>query len=45
MSFFRFLKENWVWWVAPIAIVLIGLTVLILFTESGAIAPFVYAIF
>ena len=45
MSFLRFLKENWIWWVAPIVLVLGGLALLILLTEPGAIAPFVYAIF
>jgi len=45
MSFLRFLKENWVWWVAPIVLVLGALTLLIVLTEHDAIAPFIYAIF
>ena len=45
MSFLRFLKENWIWWVAPIVLVLGGLLLLVLLTERGSIAPFIYAIF
>lgn len=45
MAFLKFLKENWIWWVSPIVIVIGGLAVFILITEKGAIAPFFYAIF
>ena len=48
----RILKELWdflkvrkKWWLAPIVIVLILLGVLIVFTESTAVAPFIYTLF
>ena len=40
-----FLKVRKKWWLAPIIIVLILLGVLIVFTESTAVAPFIYTLF
>ena len=41
----RFLRENWLWIVVPIAVVLLGLVLfLLLFPEQEA-APFDYPIF
>ena len=40
-----FLKERKKWWLLPIIIVLLLLGVFIFFTESSAVAPFVYALF
>ena len=40
-----FLKVRKKWWLAPIVIVLILLGVLIIFTESTAVAPFIYTLF
>lgn len=52
MAKFNILKELWdfmkvrkKWWLAPILIVLILLGVLIIFTESTAVAPFIYTLF
>src|SRR5262245_29681585 len=45
MSFLRFLRENWIWWVAPIVIVICGLAFLVVLTAPWAIPPFVYAVF
>jgi len=40
-----FLKERKKWWLLPIIVVLLLLGLLILFTESSAIAPFIYTLF
>ena len=40
-----FLKRRKLYWLAPIVIVLVLLGALILFTESSAVAPFIYALF
>jgi hypothetical protein len=40
-----FLKVRKKWWLGPIIIVLILLSFLIVFTQSSALAPFIYAIF
>ena len=52
MSKLRVLKEFWAflverkkWWLAPIIIVLVLLGLLIVFTESSALAPFIYTLF
>ncbi|NQT95506.1 MAG: hypothetical protein HQ572_03560 [Candidatus Omnitrophica bacterium] len=46
------LKELWDfmrvrkrWWLAPIIIILLLLGLLIIFTESSAVAPFIYTLF
>jgi hypothetical protein len=44
-DFWGFLKERKKWWLAPIAIVLLLLGLLIVFTESSALAPFIYTLF
>jgi len=40
-----FLKERKKWWLAPIVIMLILLGALIFFTQSSAVAPFIYTLF
>lgn len=52
MSKFSIIKEFWEflnvykkWWLAPIVIFLMLLGALIIFTESSALAPFIYALF
>lgn len=40
-----FLKVRKKWWLLPIVIVLILLGLLIIFTESSAVAPFIYTLF
>jgi len=44
-EFWEFLKFRKRYWLLPIVIVLILLGALIVFTESSAIAPFIYALF
>ncbi len=40
-----FLKVRKKFWLLPIIIILLLLGVLIVFTESSAVAPFIYALF
>jgi len=40
-----FLKHSKKWWLAPILVFLLLLSILIVFTESSALAPFIYSIF
>jgi hypothetical protein len=44
-EFWLFLKEEKKWWLAPLVVVLLGLSVMIVFAEGSAIAPFIYSIF
>ena len=44
-EFWEFLKVRKRYWLLPIIIVLFLLGALIVFTESGAVAPFIYALF
>lgn len=41
----QFLKIRKKWWLGPIVLFLILLGALLVFTESSALAPFIYAIF
>ncbi|MGB2878830.1 MAG: DUF5989 family protein [Candidatus Omnitrophota bacterium] len=52
MSKLGLLKELWEflrvrkkWWLLPIIIMLLLLGLLIIFTESSAVAPFIYTLF
>ncbi len=40
-----FMKERKKFWLLPIIIILVLLGALIVFTESSAVAPFIYALF
>ena len=44
-DFWGFLKERKKWWLAPIVAMLLLLGLLIIFTESSALAPFIYTLF
>ena len=44
-EFFEFLGHRKKWWLTPIIILLLLLGLLIIFTESSAVAPFIYALF
>jgi len=44
-EFWEFLKVRKRFWLLPIVVVLLLLGALIVFTESSAIAPFIYALF
>ena len=45
IEFWEFLKIRKRYWLLPIVVVLFLLSALIVFTESSAIAPFIYALF
>ena len=40
-----FLRTRKKWWLLPIIVVFLLLGLLIIFTESSAVAPFVYTLF
>lgn len=40
-----YLRVRKKWWISPIVIFLILLGALIIFTESSALAPFIYTLF
>jgi hypothetical protein len=44
-EFWGFMKVRKKFWLMPIIIVLVLLGALIVFTESSAVAPFIYALF
>ncbi len=44
-EFWEFLKHSKRWWLLPIVVILVLLSVFIVLTESSAIFPMIYAIF
>lgn len=44
-EFWNFLRVRKKYWLAPIVIVLVMLSLLIVLTQGSALAPFVYALF
>ena len=44
-EFWEFLRVRKKWWISPIIIFLVLLGTLIVFTESSALAPFIYTLF
>lgn len=40
-----FLRERKAWWLAPIIVVLLIVGVLVVFSQSSALSPFIYALF
>ena len=44
-EFWAFMKVRKKFWLLPIIITLVFLGALIVFTESSAVAPFIYALF
>jgi len=44
-EFWQFLRVRKKWWLAPIIIMLLLLGILIFFTQSSAVAPFIYTLF
>ncbi|MFH1770956.1 MAG: DUF5989 family protein [archaeon] len=40
-----FLKVRKAWWLTPVIIMLILVGVLIIFSQSSALSPFIYALF
>ncbi len=44
-EFWDFLKVRKKWWLAPIIVMLLLLGLLIVLTQSSAVAPFIYTLF
>ncbi len=44
-EFWEFLKLRKRYWLAPILIILALLSILIVFSQSSAVAPFIYTLF
>ncbi len=44
-EFWDFIKVRKKWWLAPIIFFLMLLSMLIVFAEGSALAPFIYALF
>jgi len=44
-EFWEFLKVRKKWWLAPIIFFLLLLSILIVFAEGSALAPFIYTLF
>jgi competence protein ComGC len=44
-EWWEFLRVRKAWWLAPIIIMLLIVSVLIIFGQSSAISPFIYALF
>lgn len=44
-EFMLFLREEKKWWLAPLVLLLLGISAVIIFAEGSAIAPFIYTIF
>ena len=41
----RFLKARKLWWISPIVILLLLLSLVIVLVEGSALAPFIYTLF
>jgi hypothetical protein len=44
-EFFQFLKQEKKYWLLPIVIVFVLFGLLIVFSQSSAVAPFIYTLF
>ena len=44
-EFGQYLLQNKKWWITPIMVMLLLLGALIFFTQSSAVAPFIYTLF
>ncbi|MFC1674342.1 DUF5989 family protein [Candidatus Omnitrophota bacterium] len=44
-EFWEFLRVRKKWWLMPIVAVLLLLGLLLVFTQSSAVAPFIYTLF
>jgi hypothetical protein len=40
-----FMRERKKWWLGPLLVLLVLLSLLIVFAEGSALAPFIYALF
>jgi len=44
-EFWSFLRVRKKWWLAPIVILLLTLSLILIVTEGSALAPFIYSLF
>jgi len=44
-EFWDFLRVRKKWWLAPVAIILVLLGIILVVTEGSALAPFIYTLF
>jgi hypothetical protein len=44
-EFWEFLRVRKKWWLSPVILILLLLGALIFFTQSSAVAPFIYTLF
>ena len=44
-EFWDFLKTRKKWWLGPIVFIMLLMSLLIVLTEGGAVAPFIYTLF
>ena len=44
-EFIHFMRARKKWWLIPIIVVLLLFSFIILFTQSSAVAPFIYTLF
>ena len=44
-EFWDFMKVRKAWWLAPVILMLVAVGILIIFGQSSAVSPFVYALF
>ena len=44
-EFWSFLRVRKKWWLLPIILMLVFVSILIIFGQSSAVSPFVYALF
>ncbi len=44
-EFWDFLKVRKKWWLGPIILILVMMSLLIILTEGSAVAPFIYTLF
>ena len=44
-EFWEFLRVRKRYWLAPIIIIMVLLSFLVIFTQSSAVAPFIYTLF
>ncbi len=44
-DFIDFIKHEKKWWLIPLLVVLLGVSLLIIFAQSSPLAPFIYPFF
>lgn len=44
-QFWLFIKEEKKWWLLPLILIVISLSLLLVFSQSSVVAPFIYTIF